>query len=279
MASADSCTHCGYDVPPSSGHCPHCGLPSLFPNVTAAAKEQTALTSRYQTAASQANPAAASVLQAFETAVAGGAQAVIARYATEVYSLAVNEQALYASFYQLLNAEARVPSCNDWDEVRTVVDEKLFPYYKNHIRFAALSLNGRGLNHYGDCFFVLKEDMIAHRATVFEENSVVFMQRTQLPVTAKLPPGYRAIWQDRGHLAVAKLAAAIHPGMTVADFPALLLSDGANPEDDQFIEVHIYGTLSIRSIAAVSQRTKGSVVRHKALQQKLAKWGIPLTQH
>jgi hypothetical protein len=280
MSSAEPCEYCGYDVPASSDRCPHCARPSRFPNVIAAKNpaEQDALALRHQAALNRADPAVAAVLQQFATAVGKRSQAVIARYATEMFALAANDKALYASFYELVQAKARLPSDNFWDSVRGVVDEKLFTHYKEHIRFAALSLDGRGLRRYGDCFFVLKEAMIAHRATVFEENSVVFMDRLKLPLTAELPTGHRALWQDRGRLAVVKLADAISPNLVEGDFPALLIRDGTKPEDDQFIEVHVYGPFSIHSVAAVSQQTRGSAVRHKALREKLAKFGIPLTE-
>jgi len=280
MLSADPCEFCGHAVPASSDRCPHCGRPSRFPNVIAAKNpaEKDALDRRYQEALNRVDPSAAPLLQQFETAVAQDSQAVIARHASEVFALAANDKALYASFYDLVQAGARLPSEDFWDTARAVVDEKLFTHYKSHIRFAALSLDGRGLGHYGDCFFVLKEDMIAHRATVFEENTIVFMRRSRLPLTGELPVGHRALWQDRGRLAAVKLTDAISPSTTEADFPALLISDGAKPEDDQFVEVHVYGPFSIHSVAEVSQKTRGSAVRHKALREKLAKFGIPLKE-
>ena len=280
MIPTNPCDDCGFEIPASSDRCPHCGRPSLFPNVTAAKNvaEKDALEHRYQDAINRINPALVPLSQQLEAVVAHDSQAIIARYATEVFSLAANDKTLYASFYELVQAGARLPTEGFWDEVRAAVDEKLFPYYKGHMRFAALSLDSHGLSHYGDCFFVLKENMIAHRATVFEENTVVFMDRIKLPVTAHLPAGFRAIWRDRGRLAVVKLADALVPDMTAGDFPSLLISNGAKPEDDQFVEVHIYGPISIHSVAEVSLQTRGSAVRHKALREKLTQYGIPLKQ-
>jgi hypothetical protein len=241
MCRTETCQFCNYEIPVSSDRCPNCARPSLFPNVKAAENpaEKAALDQRHQQAFSQTDPAAIPVVQQFEAATAQQSQAVIARYSSDVYTFASSDRNLYPSFYQLLQAGARLPADNFWDKVRPVIDEKLFPYYKDHIRFAALSLDGRGLGHYGDCFMVLKEDIIAHRATVFEENSIVFVHRRQLPETADMPPGYRAIWENRGRLAVAKLAHAIDANTTETDFPALLLRNGATSDDDDFIEVHI----------------------------------------
>ena len=281
MIPDNPCIECGFEIPSSSDRCPHCGRPSLFPNIIAAKNvaEIDALEKRYREIINRINPAILPVAQKFETVVSQDSHAVIARYATEVFSLAANDKTLYASFYELVQAGARLPAEGFWDKVRAVVDEKLFPYYKQHIRFAALSLDGQGLSHYGDCFFMLKDNMIAHRATVFEENSVVYMQRLKSTITDPLPVGFRAIWQDRGRLAVVKLAGALALGTTVDDFPALLLSNGKKSEDDQFVEVHIYGSITIHSVAEVSMKRSCSTVRHKALREKLDKYGIPMKKH
>ncbi len=46
-------------------------------------------------------------------------------------------------------AEARIPEENEFDEKRLAIDVKLFPYYHEVIRFAALTLDRRGLTNYG----------------------------------------------------------------------------------------------------------------------------------
>lgn len=279
----DSCNDCGYAIPQHLTQCPHCGRPSLFPNVKQAntPAERQALQQRYQQAINSAGAAALPLLLQFENNVATQSQAVIARHASEVFQLAASENALYANFYQLVQAGVRMPSGDFWDAARAAVDSKLFNYYKEQIRFAALSLDGRGLNHYGDCFMTLKQHMIEHRASVFEENSVVFMHRLQIPVTAALPEGYLASWQERGRLAVAKLATMLAANGNAVDFPRLLLENGASAADDHFMEVHIFGSLSIHSVAEISwlNNGRGSAVKRKALQEKLKKLGIPLTQH
>lgn len=121
--------------------------------------------------------------------------------------------------------------------------------------------------------------MIAHRSTVFEENSIIFMHRRNIRITEELPVGYLTSWPKRGQLAVTKQAATLNSGMTVSDFPTLLAAEGANPEDDRFVEVHIYGPISIRAVAEVSLRARGTAIRRKALREKLAKFGIPVTDH
>lgn len=140
--SVVACGFCGFDVPTSNDRCPHCARPSLFPNVTQAKDpvQMDALERRYQAAFRGIDPAVGPVFKGFENTVANQSEAVITRYATELFRLAASEKELYASFYDLLSSGVRMPSEGFWDTVREAVDSKLFNYYKRHIRFAALSL-------------------------------------------------------------------------------------------------------------------------------------------
>ena len=136
------------------------------------------------------------------------------------------------------------------DLQRRIADSIMFPYYEEQIRFATLSLNGVGATAYGDCSIVLREVAISERATVFEENSVLFCERRGLGVAKPLPPGYRATWEDRGILATAKLESRLVPATSAAEFPTILV--GATGQD--FVEVHIYGALDRGSIQRIVAR-------------------------
>lgn len=274
------CTRCAEKISARDERCPHCGEPLTVPNVRAAEdpNETTALDARYRSALQQVPAVAKPTVRAFEDATTGRSQAVFNRWATELARLAVSDREMYASFYQLVGAETRSPSDNRWDAIREAVDSRLFNYYKEHIRFAALTLDGRGLTSYGDCSVLLKETMIATRASVFEENSVVFMERHNVRLTGDLPIGFRAPWMHRGRLAVAKLAGKLRAGMTDADFSALLLHNGTGSGDDDFIEVHIYGPLTIKAVKSVHLTNPGGTgVRIKTFRHRLEQQGIPLT--
>jgi len=95
--------------------------------------------------------------------------------------------------------------------------------------------------------------MIAHRASVFEENSVLFMERHGVTLTQAedLPQGYRAPWKDRGKLCVAKLAQKIDQGTPTDELPGILLRQGSTPEDDEFVEVHVGGPMTVRTLERV----------------------------
>lgn len=242
-----NCPFCTHDVPAVLDHCPHCARPAFFPNVRQVEEpvEIAAVEQRYQRAlADSAASGCGAVAGAFE-AKAATAQAVIGRPIEEALRLAKADDQAYASYYELLHAGVRLPTGSRWDRLRGIADTELFGTYRDKVRFAALALDGAWLPHYGAVALELKEPMIAHRATVFEENSAVFFERRR--TLGEEPPvvtGFRARWLDRGKLALAKHAGDLTPVCTAADFSSILLRRGATGADDVFVEVHIYGSLT-----------------------------------
>ena len=140
--------------------------------------------------------------------------------------------------------------------IRRITDALLFGPNMDEIRFAALSLDGFGLDNYGACSLVLREEMIAHRASVFDENSVTFMEHREIGVrdANSLPAGYRAPWADRHRLCVAKLARNLDSSTQSAEFGSLLLKPAETSADDNFVEVHVFGPMTIRTFAQVKVR-------------------------
>ncbi len=278
----DVCQYCNNELESFVACCPHCGRPSRFPNVIHANRDEEleALDKRYRKARKRAKSSGVNaILERLEREVESASQAVISRSGEEISRLASSDRELYASFYGLVGGGIRIPMSNKWDAIRLLVDDKLFPHYKKQLRFAALSLDGRGLVNYGDCTLVLRDGMIAHRVSVFEENSVLFMEKIDIGITKDLPGGYRAAWEKRGKLAVAKLAGRITRKTSQRDFPNLLLKNGTGTGDDDFIEVHIYGPISVRTmervtIKAKKKKRRGYAVRVKALREKLANYGV-----
>jgi hypothetical protein len=263
--------------------CPHCAQPGLFANVRAAdnIEERSALNRRYKEATTDAAKRGVKrALKDFEKAVKRS-QAVMARSLGELQRLATSDNELYATYHQLVEAGLRLPAGGKWDILRVLTDDALFPGYKQHIRFAALSLNRIGLHNYGECSLVLREKMIAHRASVFEENSVMWMANHRINLTNvnNLPKVYRATWNDRAKLVVAKQGNKIQPNMPSDSFAALLLQQGTAVENDQFIEVHIWGPMTMRTVEHATikqpQRPANRVIL-KALREKLQKAGVTL---
>ena len=251
---------CAYKLPVHVDRCPVCGRDVGFPNVRAAQApaEVAALEAREDRALQRAAADdRLDKLEQFRQAVKNS-QAAICRKLSVLQQLVSSDNELYATFYELVRAEARLPQDNAFDRVRNAIDALLFPNYHEKIRFAALTLDGCGVPTYGDYTMVLRDQAIRLRATVFEENSFVFMKYKAAPYEPP-PPGHMAIWDHRDKLAVAKLGDRIEAGTKPEDFPRILLCVGATPEDDQFIEVHIYGPIHRRAI----ERVVGPVPKSK----------------
>jgi len=229
-------------------------------------EERQALDIRYRQARQDAGTRGAQqIFQQFETAL-HASEAVIARPFEEVARLAKSDKQLYATYYQL--TEIRIPAGDKWDVLRSIADTALFgDRVKAEIRFAALTLDGEGLTNYGNCSIVMKEEMIAHRASVFHENSVMFMKHRGIKIwdAPELPRGYRAAWKDRHRICAAKLANRLTSATTAAECPKLLLKLGT-PETDEFVEVHIFGSLTVRTFGRVIVRRKKRQPKKSVLQ-------------
>ncbi len=267
------CNDCGLDMPLEREYCPHCGRPRLFPNVDAAAtaSEREALQHRYDRAlAVAAQRHCEGQVKAFEAIVTQDSQAVMACELSKLMPMGTGDRTVYLTFYELAQFRFPTPPAKagdrDWDRIRAVCETALFgDTVKRQIHYAALSIDGRGLPNYGKCTIILRTDMIAHRASVFEENNVLFMKRhgTTTFESDRLPKGYRSTWNDRGRLCVAKLADKIKPDTNAADFAELLIEPGENSLDDAFVEVHIFGPMTFHTFKEVTLTTSQAAPRKR----------------
>jgi hypothetical protein len=244
-------------------------------------KERQALDRRYDKALRDAAKRGAEAqVRDFETAAASSL-AVIARPFKQTLRLAESNREGYPTYYQLVKVGARFPMGEKWDTLRDVADAALFGPYRENIRFAALSLDGQALANYGEMSWVLREDMIEHRASVFEENSVLFMKHHKIRMDRahKMPRGRRATWSERSKLCVAKLAAKIDATTATSDLPGILLRQGKTTADDDFVEVHIGGSMTVHTLERVilmkgNRRRRKTIA--KALKMKLKHFGVEL---
>jgi len=254
------CGHCHNEISIYLTQCPHCGTPGRFPNVNAAnlPEERNALQSRYDTALETSRTAEAeSVILQFEKAVARS-RAVMCVKVPEVERLASSDSELRATFYGMADARvprSRPPAGTDWNRIREVVDTALFTdAVKRHVRFAALSLTSQGITAYGPCTLVCATSMIAHRASAFEKNSCQFFigrGGIELGMTVEIPHGVRSNWDERSKLAVAKLVSRFAASTTEGEFADILVTRGTTTDTDEFIEVHIYGPMTVRTLETV----------------------------
>jgi hypothetical protein len=274
------CEYCGHPIPRSAASCPHCGRPGLFPNVRDSKdpEEVAALGRRYRTAKARAR--AKSRLEDFEDK-SKNSDAVIARSLNEAQRLATSDNEIYATYYQLIGGGVRSHTGDKWSILRALADDALFPGYKENIRFACLTLSGAGLSNYGECSLVMREDMIAHRSSAVEENSTMFMLRHKIKVSESynLPRGYRAPWEERHKLCVAKLHRMIKADTPPDKYSEILLAQGTTTAEDNFVEIHIWGALTVRAVkqVTITERPKyGQRAIINALKERLNKMGVGL---
>jgi hypothetical protein len=164
-----------------------------------------------------------------------------------------SDKTLYTTYSRLVQAEARRLALLENDRRRQMVGSGIYGSEANQICYAALSLGCPGLTSYGAVSIQLRDIAIEARASVLEENSYCFFERHGIGahLTAPIPAGFRAPWPTRHLVAMAKLGQRITDATTRAEFAALLLRAGTGRENDDFVEVHIYGSFDIRAVERV----------------------------
>jgi hypothetical protein len=274
-----NCKRCTSPIPAHVERCVVCGEDVGFPNVRAAetADEEAALQRRLAAARTAATARGAiGVLNDFGAAVKNS-RAVLARPLGDLDALAKGKNVLYISFHSQVRAGSRIPEDNDWDRGRAAAESTIHPIYFERISYTALSLDGFGVLWWGDYSITLKEIHIASRTTVFEENPFIFCQRHRVIAGKRPPLGYRATWQKRNELAMAKLADKLKATTAPKDFPSILLNEATSREDADFVECHIYGSVHPTSIERViGPRPKGGpdLVLWKSVSNALRKAGV-----
>jgi hypothetical protein len=245
------CKNCGQEVSDSTTNCTSCGEWAGFCNVRIAENPQEvqALLVRYGDAVTQAKTRGVlPLIESFESMVAKDSRAVVALDVDRLWGMAKSPNTLFTNYQLLVDAFARKPAALEHDKRRTRVDGALFGSFGKNIRYAVLSLDKTGLKSYGNCFIVLKELHTANRASVLECNSFDFVENSQGRAQTL---GYRSTWSNRHLLAVAKCVNDIDSNTQSADFSRIILKAGDNRQEDDFLEVHIYGPFDFKAIEAI----------------------------
>jgi len=236
----------GHEIPAHVTLCIVCGAHVGFPNVRyAARKEETEALDKRLADARISATAKGSLdrLEAFGKAV-DGSKAVVSRFRADLDAMLSGGGKLMQAYYPAVRAGLRVPQNNEFDPARDPNDARVSPVFYDSLHFAALSLDRLGVPHYGNFAITLREEMIAKRTTVFEENPVKFNERFPASRSRPFPYGYRASWQDRSTLAMAKLQHKIEASTADAEFADILLEKQSDPNAfSDFIEVHVYGPI------------------------------------
>lgn len=235
-----TCENCGEDVQDIEERCPTCGDPAGFPNVRVAYREQDELENRYNEAIelARSNGYEAS-LQEFDESMSSS-YAVINDKLRFIFQFITNEKALYSNYSFGVKGQVRKLAKEEDDQQRKTVEAIIFGTYGENIRYAALSLDKSGVSSYGPFTMIFREVAIIKRASLLENNSYSFVEKHNIRRGTDAPLGYRAAWEDRNKLAVAKLAGSISSTTTKAEHAKILLFSEGKYETDEFIEVHIW---------------------------------------
>lgn len=279
MSNLRICDDCNESFPLDRTNCPHCARPQLFPNVSYAQKadEQEKLKQRYTRVKETCERSGRGlILNEFETNCQRAVAVFNAPLAKMVREFSTGTQ-IFETYYDLerLRLRSEIPSPHDWQRLRPQAEIELLGSEKhiNQIHYAALSLDGNGLESYGDCTIRLKEKMIAHRSTCFEGNSaLIFKERHEFGDCL------RSSWNDRAKLCVAKYALNLSETTTCDKFTQMLLHPGPTQDADEFVEVHVFGTMTAQTIESVTIKLGKMPTRNrtlwKAVKEKLQKCGV-----
>lgn len=255
----------------------------LFPNVQAAnvAKEVQELENRFAKALADAKARGCdSELNAFVTACKG-TKAVFNCSLEKLTRAVATGTDTFETYYDLERLRIRSENTGDvdWQRVRPQAEIELLgsERYIDQLFYSLLSIDGDGLASYGECSCVLKDSMISHRSSCFEENTGVFWEKTRRP----FPPGKRSDWSSRHKLCAAKLACRVTSTTRPADFSRMLKNEGKTRLDDDFVEVQVFGPPTARTletVAIAAKNIKGKKTYWNALRKKLADSGVATSE-
>lgn len=239
--------HCGQLIASNVLNCTRCGEPVGFPNVRYAEREleRSALAARLSSARVSARARGTiAKLEEFGHEIRRS-ETVVSRNQTDLEVMLRGEGELMQAYHPAVRAGLRVPEFNAFDPSRETLDSAINPTFFGGLHFGALSLDQRGVPHYGDFAITLREEFTANRTTVFEENPFTFRRNHPEMVLGEYDPGYRATWGARDELAMAKLEPRLEEDTPSSAFAGILMEQVERPDGyTDFIECHVYGAIS-----------------------------------
>jgi hypothetical protein len=277
------CPACGNEVALSDKSCLVCGSSEIgFQNVRAARlpSEVDALAVRFGEA--QISISARNVTnEASQFAkIVHESKAVMARSLGALAAWVNGDSPLYKTFHHQIT-EGRAPEDNKYDKTRAATEAMIHPFWFQEISYAALTSNELGLDYYGAYSVLLRTSTIEKRATVFEENPYVFFKRHSVSIGEQMPFGYRADWENRPVLAMAKLHSKLKKGMDSKNFGEVLIDSSSKTGEADCIEVNIYGPIHHKCIESVSgpkPKRRPDQILWKQINRKLVTLGATVAE-
>jgi len=253
--------------------CAACGFQLEPPNVRAAssATERSALNQRCSEAEAEATRRGEkAAFDDFLERVRQYSRVAVCMPASVARTLITDARTVFANYEHLVGAGMRIPAQASSDRHRLGVVGTLFGSYANEIRYGVLTMASETPMGYGPIACELFERTVASRVSFLERNSYSFVKEHELSPSSPIPPGYRAVWDNRHRLVGAKLGAPLRRGVEQGKWNDLLLRADADREREDFIEAHIFGGFNLHAIKRVwVVPSLGSLSRDDALDAEI----------
>jgi hypothetical protein len=262
LAMSTKCPHCShvaYDY--SRSHCDRCGHLIGWPNYRKALSERSELDARYQSARLALHHRGLGALLKEVERLAEASLPVVGMDAHACKDLLFGGK--YRGYYRRVEIGERDVAAEAAHGDRAMVNERIYPVYGRHLQYAVLSPDGSGLSNYGPIAVTwsVRPHYLQERVSLLEENEFLFFDRHGLGALGRTAPaGYRAIWEDRAKLVVAKIGPRLNASTSAADIPQLLLREGSDRWTDVFVEVVMYAKEGVDSNDVIEVRLLKALV-------------------
>lgn len=230
--------------------CPVCGAHLGYPNVRLATNqsERDALYERFDAAKQRlVDNSLETELQDLLSVVESHGCVVVSMPINVALNLVTDPKNQYVGYEKLVGSGVRAAAEFADDKHRKIVAGELFGSEGENVIYGTLSLSHRGAKTYGDMYCKLRKVAVDDRTSFIEMKSYDFIDKYK----DDLPLGYKSNWEDSPKLAVIKLEGndQIKSNYSFDEWESsLLVCDGKNQENDEFIEAHIYGKFNVESI-------------------------------
>lgn len=272
------CKHCGAENKRNASNCIACyeALGPVNVNIYSDPYFQDGLKAKYDKVIAEIEAKGKRTeVENFESEIISKGKAVINMDAKLLFKM-VNEREEYLSYQRGVEQSKRQVAEFENDLKRCVVEVAFYGIHGKSIVYAALSLNDFGLYSYGDVSVLLKTVQIEKRTTVFERNSYHLydgLVKKGWKAGTIMPLGHCGTWNERQIVTVNKLGLELAVLRKKPNFASLILKSDGKRIDEEFIELHIFGTISGVNIEKATfqkkARTKFSKLELKLLKVQL----------
>ena len=269
-----NCPVCSAVIPDSLRHCSSCQTDAGFPNVRECSNpmEVDEVNNRLtKTRARAAQRGCEALIDELNAVLRDESVVCVTMPAQVARSLAEDPRLIYSNYESQVGAGFRIPAQLQNDRHRAAIGGLLFGSYATKIRYGLMTIGQQGLPSYGGIVCRLRSKAIEHRTSFLDENSYTFVRTHELMAGDPIPMGHRAIWSNRGDLALAKVGDGIHAGFTRDRLQDLIVKASSKTRsEDEFIEAHIYDGFDVNAIEEMSAGASGEPSPEVKLDIKIA---------